>query len=388
MRKRTILVATGIAAVAVIFMLRSSPSRTDRRGDKTRATTPPLPTVAQPEPELNEEEAALVAMVGNLETVDGKLASVERLERTLALYQETTVYPPWSRPAAEGSTPHLLDPNPPTSMGQPFAADSSRRIVRTDVVLDRSYIAPGEKATAVLTVTREDQPGAPYEPEQAAMRVQVYDPQQQEWPTVAELPLRRNGSEFIAVIDPAAIPALAAADPAPEVRLLAYVKVAEFFKEMPLIFRYSVVQPFEVEAYAGDRIAAGSLEIDLDVVVHHVAPTLIQGVLYDATGTRPIATYEKQFLPTASGPQAVTLQFYGKVLRDAEISGPYRLKALHGHVLFAEREPGEQLWNHPDDPPMVTRSYASTQFTDAVWSSPEKEETVARYRDLIAQGGM
>ena len=37
---------------------------------------------------------------------------------------------------------------------------------------------------------------------------------------------------------------------------------------------------------------------------------------------------------------------------------------------------------------MMTKAYASTSFSDETWSSPEKTAMIARYRELISQGGM
>ena len=398
MRTRTVVVVvttTGLALLALVQLGRpgASPSgapRADRQPAQpgTWSPSPSLPELPPEGEETDEDAAALMAMVSAIDPVDGKLASVERLRRTLALYEEASVYPPWSRPAAEGSAPHLLQPNAPASMGQPFAADSEGRQIRTDLVLDRWFVGPGETATATLTVTREDQPGATYVPSVAVMRVEYYDPERKEWPVAGELSVVRRDNQLVAVIDPSAIPLLAAADPPPEVRLLAHVEVGAFFKDLPINFRYASRPSFKVLGSAGDRVADGSLEVDLEVEVHHIAPTLVQGVLYDAAGTRPIATHERQFQPSRTGRQIVTLQFFGKALHEAGVNGRYRLKGLHGHVLVAGAESGGLFWSHSDEPPIVTRDYSSSQFSGAAWSSPEKEGMVARYRQLIEQGGM
>lgn len=396
MQTRIVVVVITLVAGALAVVWLSRPGKSPSPAGAPRAERGPgLPPsrlasqgAAEPEAAPGDEEDALAAMVSEIEPVDGKLASVEKLRRTLAIYQEVSVYPPWSRPASEGSSPHLLRPNAPASMGQPFAADSAGRQIRTDVALDRWFIGPGETATATLTVTREDEPGVPYEPRAARLRVEYYDPQEKAWPTAADLPLVRRDDQLVAVVDPSAIPALAAADPPPEVRLVAHVESGAFFKDLPIIFRYATKHAFEVSNWAGDRVAGGSLEVDIDVRVHHLAPTLIQAVLYDGAGVHPVATFERSFLPEKTGPQTVTLEFFGKALRDAGVSGPFRLKGLHGLVQRPGAEPAELFWSHPDDPPIVTRAYAASQFSDAPWSSPDKERMVARYRELIEQGGI
>lgn len=385
-------------ATALVILSRGGSSRPSRGPDGAASSPVPARSGATPalsdetageEVEASDEEAALIAQVAQLDAVDGKLASVEKLTRTLELYEAATVYPPWSRSATEGSTPHLLEPNRPVTVGQPFAADADRREIRTDAVLDRWFVGPGERATATLTVTREDPAGAPHVPDAVTMRVERYDPVQQAWPIVAELPVVEAGGRFSAVIDPAAIPALAKASPPPEVRVVVRVEVGEFFKELPLVFRYAVAPSFRVVALKGDRVVGGSLEIAFDVEVHHVLPTLVQAVLYDASGTRPIATYEQQFHPTELGPQVLTVRFFGKVLHDAGVGGRYRIKGLRGHVLMVGGEPSELHWSHPDEPPLLTAaSYSSGDFSDAPWSSPEKDLMVARYRALIQQGGI
>jgi hypothetical protein len=140
-----------------------------------------------------------------------------------------------------------------------------------------------------------------------------------------------------------------------------------------------------VRDIAVDRISAGSLEVVFDVNVSYVAPTLVEAVLYDASGKTGIATYDDYVHPTQTGGTKITITFFGKAISDSGINGPYSIRALHGHVKVPTAQPPEVFWARAASPVLLTQAYSAGMFSNAAWSSPEKDAKIAQYQQTIAE---
>lgn len=389
MSKRFVL-TTGLLATLVAFAFyyckRSTSAPTPRaeahtmprnlaRGAPAHPPQPNTARVVEPEPEP-------VALLGNAQI---GVESVERVRKSLEIYKETMVYPPWSRPI-DDATKHLLEWNKPWPIGQPFAADKDRREIRVDASLDKLFAGTGEPFTATVTIKYEHPPNEPVVPEQLSGRVQYLDG---EWKLAEEVTFAKVGDRYIATFTPSTIPALAAKPR--EAQLLVHVQMGELFpKELPIPFQYSATDSFTVEGLAGDHVTAdGSLEVALDVNVKHLAPTLVQAFLFDADGKRGISTYSEYFRPTAIGRQQVPIKFFGKSIYESRIGGRYRVQSLNGHVKVPGAMPPEVFWARSDQlPPLLTaRPYSSGQFTRDAWTSTEKDAKIKQYEDLIRDLG-
>jgi len=308
--------------------------------------------------------------------------SLEHAQRSLQLYRDTMVFPPWSRPY-DGSTQHLVDWNRAWGVGQAFAADKSRREIRADVTLDKLYAAPGEAMAASLSVSYADT-GDPTDPEALSGRVEWYDTKSESWQLAADVAFSKSAAgHYNASFTPSGIPVLRATPH--EARFIAHLKIGDFFKDLPQSFQYAAEPVFAVRQLVAERMAAGSLEIVLAVDVSHVAPTLVQAALFDASGKTAIAVYDDYYRPTAVGRAQLTLRFFGKILHDKGINGPYSLRALHGHVKVPSAEPPEVFWSRADSPPILTQAYAASQFSDSAWSSQEKSEKIDQYAQVISE---
>lgn len=393
MKRTTKIVIAAVTVAGLVWWARpGSPHRA------ARAPTPPAVAEAAPrlppvsasplvddEAPPTDEEAGLVAAAAE---VDLGLADPdafrERVERTLALYRAETEYPPWSRPF-DGSLPHLVDWDRGARIGQPFAADAAGREVEAHAMLDRTFAGPGEALTARVEIFRVDGGATvPVAPERLTARVENYGGDDVGWQLAGEVALAATGAGWEGRFTPATLPALAAA---PQMaRLVVRVELGNFFKELPLSFRYAARPALVVIGGAGDRVEQGSLAVRYLVDVQHAAPTLVQAVLYDATGETPIATYSDWFRPTRTGRQTMTVTFHGKVLRDHGLAGPYRVRGLHGHVRVPGADPEEVWWEHPDLPATLTAAYAPGAFSDQPYSSGETEAMVARYQALLDTG--
>ncbi|MCG8420082.1 MAG: hypothetical protein MJE77_19305 [Proteobacteria bacterium] len=308
--------------------------------------------------------------------------ALERAKKTLALYKETTTYPYWSR-RADGSTMHLIDWQKTYPVGQVWAADAERREIRADLTMDRLFASPGETLTAILTVTRADD-GSPFIPDEVTARVEYFNPEFEEWSKAKDVEWTRQGDQWRAEIQPSSIAPLTAAQR--DVNFVASVRRGEAFsKELRMPFRYVAAPSFVVHGLAGDRVVDGSLELTLDVEVIHIGPTLIQAGLFDERGETPIAVYDDYFRPTQRGRQQVAIRFFGRAIRERGIAGPYRVRALHGHVRPPGDVPLELFYSVPDEPPLVTDEYPLTAFSSEEWNSPERSAKIALYEDVIRE---
>lgn len=344
-------------------------SSTSRRALAPPASSPvptPVVSTADEEPELTPAATEAV---------------VEKAKQTLALYQKTTVYPFWSRPA-NGSTMHIIEWNKVFPVGQAWAADADGDEIRADLTLSQLFAGPGETIEAYLTVTKV-RDGSPFVPDEMAGRVEYYDTASNVWRSADEVRWTARQGAWVAEINPTAMPVLT--KEAHEVHFVTYLRQGEDFeKKLRIPFLYAAEEPIRMRGLAGDRVAAGSLEVKLDVEVLHLGPTLVQAGLFDERGERPIAVFDDYFRPTYLGRQTWTLRFFGRAIRESGISGPYRIRALHGHVRPDGRMK-ELFYAFPDEPPMLTGTYSAEDFSDDEWNAPERNEKIARYREFIEE---
>jgi hypothetical protein len=353
----------------------------------------PRPAAGDEEPDPAELEAALGTNRSSVPVFDApeepiphdplsRRSALERAKKTLELYKEATVYPYWSR-RADGSTMHLINWQKTYPIGQPWAADTDGREIRADLTLDKLFAGPGEALTAMLTVTRTDD-GTPFTPDDISARVEYFDASIDAWSKAEDVPWMRKDNAWVAKIRPSSIAALSAAPR--EAAFVASVRLGEdFFKELRMPFRYAASPALIFHGLVGDRIAGGSLEVVLDLEILHQAPTLIQAGLFDEAGKKPIAVYDDYFRPIHLGRQQVVIRFFGRAIRESGISGPYRIRALHGHVHLTHPVPLELFYSVPEEPPLVTRAHPLSSFSDAEWSSPDRDAKIAHYEDVIRE---
>ncbi|MCU0620045.1 MAG: hypothetical protein MUC69_00925, partial [Gemmatimonadales bacterium] len=82
------------------------------------------------------------------------------------------------------------------------------------------------------------------------------------------------------------------------------------------------------------------------------------------------------------GPVTLVLTFFGKALREAGVDGPYSIRAVHGTVKQTDEQGMQSIgWSHPQ--PLTTRRYQASDFADAEWDAPEKQQKIGHYQALI-----
>ena len=125
----------------------------------------------------------------------------------------------------------------------------------------------------------------------------------------------------------------------------------------------------------------GSLVVHVDCDVLEAGVYTFYANLFASDGTTPIATTKLSF-PLAAGRRTADLVFFGKVIQDAAIDGPYVVKDLHG----LKREADDELdvwWNHPRS--YQTAAYRADQLSDAEWDDPERTEKISNFERVIRE---
>jgi hypothetical protein len=301
--------------------------------------------------------------------------AASKLDETIQIYRDTMVYPLSSRPA-DGSNEHLTHWNRPISVGQPFAVDANKREIQANAQIDRVFAAPGVAVAVVVTASYSSD-GSPATLDEVGAELQWRDRKANEWVAVQAVPLRRAAGGWVGSVIPSQVDALRA--PIREARILTHARVGEFEREFTLDFSYAVEQPVVVHGIASDRIRAGSLELELDVELSTAATVALQATLFASDGTTAIAVFDDRYVPKRAGRQVIPIQFFGKVLHDRNINGPYRLGAVHGYVYRYDLEPDQLFFDRADLPAMTTSAHAASAFSPDRYQSPEVAARLAHY---------
>ena len=158
-----------------------------------------------------------------------------------------------------------------------------------------------------------------------------------------------------------------------------------------------------------EGIRDGSLVIMAEMEVTDAGRYTIEANLFgpDAENqSEPPVGYARADARLTGGTQWVTLQFFGKVLHDRGIAGPYVLRGLRGTqdtgpiaparldddpeeverylATVSQDRPAKRLvpyWNGG----FVTRPYALAEFSRAEYAGPEKRERIETIERLIAE---
>lgn len=132
-----------------------------------------------------------------------------------------------------------------------------------------------------------------------------------------------------------------------------------------------------------DAIVDGSLVIRAGLDVTMPGHYIIDCNLYDASNAPVGWTHWKGDL--AAGGAGADLPFFGKVLVDANAKGPFHIGQLRG----ARFDPGhvpDLAQIRPFDGSYATRAYATTDFSDVEYDSPEKQRMLQFLSDQQAKG--
>jgi hypothetical protein len=132
-----------------------------------------------------------------------------------------------------------------------------------------------------------------------------------------------------------------------------------------------------------DAAANGSLVVRAGITVTRGGHYVVDCNLYDAED-RPVAWTRSKVELTAST-REVELSFFGKVLTDQGVRGPFKIGQLRGARFDPGRDPDlEQM--PPYAGSYTTRAYPASAFSDAEYDSPEKQRMLSFLAEQQGKG--
>ncbi|HEX4422304.1 MAG TPA: hypothetical protein VH165_30535 [Kofleriaceae bacterium] len=306
----------------------------------------------------------------------GKRLAQAKLDETMQIYRTTMQYPLWSRPA-DGSNQHLTNWNHPISVGQPFAVDATKREIAANATIDRVYAPPGTPVTVQVTASHTDD-GSPAPLDQPHAQLQWRDRANNTWISIQDIPLQSAAAgSWAGSVVPSQVAALRTQR---ETRMVAFVQVGEFSRELALDFAYSAQPPVVVHGIASERVVDGQLEVGLDADVSMLGTVGLNATLYGPDGKTAIAVYDDRYFPVRAGRQVIPVRFFGKILHDRQIDGPYHIGAVHGYVY--QHDQPDTLFDRNDLPAMVTAAHGAGEFSGDPYHSPDVDAQLAQYQAL------
>ncbi len=368
------LVIVVIAGAVVVWLLRGRDQRDDGRG------SPPAPaSVAAPSgPAAAPPRAPPPPGMRQVEAPGAP--PVARLKRELEDYKKSSIYPHWSYPLTPDMS-FLLRWNDAVTGDLPF--DEAGTMVRFDGSAGRVFA--GEPYTAWIEAWRTEggkKRSVPLRVTRAVVEV-TSGPASGE---AFELTFKDDGAsgdvqagDFIQTTRfvPSERDELSRTTQA---RIVAYVELAGDARMFVRDFVFAPRPVLEVVALR-DEVRDGSLVVHVDCDVLEAGVYTFYANLFASDGTTPIATTKLSF-PLAAGRRTADLVFFGKVIQDAAIDGPYVVKDLHG----LKREADDELdvwWNHPRS--YQTAAYRADQLSDAEWDDPERTEKISNFERVIRE---
>ena len=148
-------------------------------------------------------------------------------------------------------------------------------------------------------------------------------------------------------------------------------------------FLYSFPDARLTGAYR-DAVVDGSLQVQAEVLVTAAGRFHLEATLYDAAGTQALA-WAQTALELSEGRHWMTLRYYGLILRERGVDGPYLVR--NAALSTASNMPNAK--NRLSDRVHMTAAYAANRFTDASYGDQELLDAADRVeRDTVDLGGL
>jgi len=297
----------------------------------------------------------------------------EALPETVQRYLDATVYPPTSGRLAAGDV-DLLHPNQRYEQPRPIfdtIGGDPEDVVRTLLTADRYHLEAGTTAHATLEAWRGDTPiPGEIRVREATLLAQGCAGEEGAHEPVA---FTRRGDRL-----EADLPFRAFHDHHGSVLLR--VRFTTDGDDEPrrdeLRFFHTPAQRIPAELLPGrfrDVVREGSLLLEFGVDVRDPGFYRFDANVFGASG-RPVA-FAAWKGELGTGVQSIPMQVYGKVLRDAGVPGPYRVKDLRGYRFLDGRCPDRE--NLPGlSETFVTAAHPLRVFTDEPHMSAHKQRMI------------
>lgn len=307
------------------------------------------------------------------------LKRLERAQVTLATYREQTRYPHDSRPIAEH--PDQVHPFEPIRESLPLRFAGSKGAapgVRILTTQDRVFMSGDE--VVKLSVTAQDDAGRTLP--LLITRAVAFDlPDPRQAAGRPQLALNFTGSDgvYSAEFQPSRT---AFADFAGTLRL--QLTLSQEGRQGVVNFDvvYQPLVPAEWGAIS-DRLAEGSLDFVVGLNVKQPGRYVVNARVDDAKG-EPFALVSFNEV-LGGGAQTARLRLFGKLLRDAAPAMPLRLRDLQGFLLLEDRFPDRAMLPRREGVVHRSGSYALKSFSDAEWTSEERDRYLAELGRDVSQ---
>jgi hypothetical protein len=373
LRRGLVAIALLAAAVALLAL---------RRGPERSAAAVAVASARSGEAEARRPGPALAAGGPRAEAV-----TLARLQQQYEAYRAGSIYPDWSYPLTQDQT-FLTEWNATVTDDLPVD-DAGRIFFRFDAAQARVFAGePYLSWMEAWTLDGGAKRRLPIAIERAVVVV-TGGPAQGE---AFALDYRDDGRDGDAAAGdlrytnrfvPSARPELARAQQA---RIEAYVDIGGRRRRFLRDFVWAPRPVLEVVAVS-DAMRDGSLAVTLACDVREDGVYTVYANLFAADGATPVATSRRN-LPLTAGRRTVDLVFFGKVLADQQIDGPYLVRDIHG----LRRQQAEELnvwWRYAGV--HRTAAYAADDFSPEEWNDPERRERLASFeraiRDMGGQAG-
>lgn len=307
------------------------------------------------------------------------LKRLERAQVTLATYREQTRYPHDSRPITEH--PDQVHPFEPIRESLPLRFAGSKGAVpgvRILTTQDRVFMSGDE--VVKLSVTAQDDTGRTLP--LLITRAVAFDlPDPRQAAGRPQLALNFTGSDgvYSAEFQPSRT---AFADFAGTLRL--QLTLSQEGRQGVVNFDvvYQPLVPAEWGAIS-DRLAEGSLDFVVGLNVKQPGRYVVNARVDDAKG-EPFALVSFNEV-LGGGAQTARLRLFGKLLRDAAPAMPLRLRDLQGFLLLEDRFPDRAMLPRREGVVHRSGSYALKSFSDAEWTSEERDRYLAELGRDVSQ---
>jgi hypothetical protein len=307
------------------------------------------------------------------------LKRLERAQVTLAAYREQTRYPHDSRPIAEH--PDQIHPFEPIRESLPLRFAGSKGAVpgvRILTTQDRVFMSGDE--VVKVSVTAQDDTGRTLP--LLITRAVAFDlPDPRQAAGRPQLALNFTGSDgvYSSEFQPSRT---AFADFAGTLRL--QLTLSQDGRQGIVNFDvvYQPLVPAEWGAIT-DRVADGSLDFNVGLNVKQPGRYVVNARVDDAKG-QPFAlvSFNEMLGP---GAQSARLRVFGKLLRDGAPAMPLRLRDLQGFLLLEDRFPDRAMLPRREGVVYRSGSYALKSFSDAEWTSEERDRYLAELGRDVSQ---
>jgi hypothetical protein len=384
-QRKAAVVAAALAALLLAWRLLPAQDAAQPSATPRAAAADPAQRRPAPAPSAPAASAAVPLSTAGQQARQAQLAlwqqRLARAEQVLESYRAATRYPYESRPVTEH--PDQVRPF------EPIAEDLALRTpgrepakgVRIKTTQERVFASGQESVRFTVAAYDDDGKSLPLLVTRATA-FDVPDPRQVTGRPQVAVAFNDSGLEpdvqggdgvHSARLQPAT---QGFADYAGTIRVQVYLNQNGKLGNVYFDVVYSPQVPAE---WAGVRetLNDGSLDFLLKARVAVAGRYVVSARVDDAQG-RPFALLSFND-EVAAGEQEFRLRLFGKLVRDGEPAFPVRLRDVEGFLLLPDRFPDRAMMRRLAGTVHTSGSYALTAFSDAEWTSEERERYLAEY---------